>query len=88
LNKHKNSWFSIPKLLETRTNFKNFWQGFLFKNLARDRARNSSPEILAKNFSFGIWEVSEAGRRQCGEKKLYWNPNDSNKLESCRRPIS
>jgi hypothetical protein len=40
----------IPKLLETRTNFKNFWQGLLFKNLAKDRARNSSPEILAQKF--------------------------------------
>jgi len=51
----------VPKLLETRTNFKNFWQGFLLKNLAKFRARNFSPEILAKKFSFGMWEPVKLG---------------------------
>jgi hypothetical protein len=49
--------------LKLAKNFKNFWQGFLIKNLAKFRARNFSPEIY-------LWYMgtSEAGRRLCGEK--------------------
>jgi len=36
------------KLIQTRTNFKNFWQGFLFKNLAKF----SSQKFL--RFSCGV----------------------------------
>jgi hypothetical protein len=49
----------MPKLLETRTNFKNFWQGFLIKNLAKFRARNSS---------FDIWEPAKQGAANSARK--------------------